>query len=352
MKILSQKPVYALTYHPELGDAACLQNMWYELTPTPKLTILNADDNKFKKDLAKLHYTPKPKDVLYFGKSSKYPRYKLSASDYKRCIKLDKADCVVLGNFKQKMSDYAANTFASVILEDELYIYIIPQRAFTDSWYIREQLGKKAFCQNPSKYIKDHNLFYGANITVLFEDLAGNTMKVSMFREDTHTEDIENILLGNYTKIIFDSELDALINSSLDVLSEEDVESICDMLDSTDSSVQGVGLKMLTSFDISKTPLAVRLMLAVRPKLQMCSEWNSVGVKQVKETVGFSNFASFPDSMYYVFPSESKISDFTKEDLDLCKSILTKATNNWLEKEVTSRLNKYNTFQVIFPKVK
>lgn len=80
-----------------------------------------------KKDLSEISKnetkTIKPESILYFDSGSGFPRFKLALTDNKRCIKLDKADYIVVSgsnHCRQLGTNY-------VVLEDDTLVYFIRQ---------------------------------------------------------------------------------------------------------------------------------------------------------------------------------------------------------------------------------
>ena len=65
------------------------------LANSDKYCIFCSDLKKYlKNDISTVKSIPN-KSKLYFDKSSKFPRFKLEQTEYKRCIKIDKADYIV-----------------------------------------------------------------------------------------------------------------------------------------------------------------------------------------------------------------------------------------------------------------
>ena len=72
--------------------------------------------------------------IFYFGKTSKFPRFKLKAHDYKRCNTYEKSNIQVIKEIKcRKIKDVC------IFEKDDVY-YIVPQledRAFYKKNYMR-----------------------------------------------------------------------------------------------------------------------------------------------------------------------------------------------------------------------
>lgn len=267
---------------------------------------------------------------MYFGATSKFPRFKLTESTFKRTIKVEKANAVVINDFKYQTD------FEKCLLEDEIAYYIVSSyRALEVE--VKDPNKKSAWKDDWFKYIKDNNLFYGSEIT-LHSDVS--IIKTS---KKVYT-DITNILDGKYTCLITDDMLDKHINSRFDKLTKEDVDYICEMLDSQDESVRDMGLKMLTGFNVHETPVTVRIMLGTRSRLKYNNAWTSTGVKQVLESIHWNGFGSFPYETAFLMQYDEN-NPPSEYDLSLCRDVVQKACVAWLARSCDS-LNKCSCMEV------
>lgn len=280
------KPVFILYRSCNLGDEAVLNNIWesgnYIFRESYKYSIYPASKSTVNAKLKTLISTLTPNATLYFSASSEFPRFKLADTGYKRCIKIEKADFIVMGKLDLNQCD---NCY---LFEDEEYFYLVDYDRMYFS-YRSDQNKVGAFKANPEQYIRDHHLYYGVTLTLVYHGpicygQAGST-------------DIEHIMNGDYKKIITDKDLDAAINGNFDKLDADTVSSICDMLDSPDKVTKGVGLKVLTGYNVQATPLTVRTMIGLREGLASCPEWKGVGVQQVLSSIGWQGFGRFPGQL-------------------------------------------------------
>lgn len=321
------KRVLSLRYNANIEDKAALSNVWedYGYRGSTYTIFL-----KSAADLAKTVKASKgnlqPKQTLYFGKTSEFPRFKLSESDFKRCIKIEKADIVVIGDLEFNQDN------VDCVLEDEEYIYIL------DSWraknYVRcrDSRKKAAWDQDYVKYIKDNELFYGTSIEKVYSGTISIATKDVAF-------DLENIMNGVYKNIVNDKDLDSAINKNFDSLEVEDLTAICDMLDSSDRTTQGLGLKMLCGYNINDVVLTVRTMLGTRPHLSSCSEWTSVGVQQVLKTIKWRGFGNFPLNMYNVVQPGDNSQVYTEHDKSLCREVYMIAAKQYMDNAINTLNN-------------
>lgn len=79
--------------------------------------------------------------------------------------------------------------------------------------------------------------------------------------------------------ITYDTELDRFISTGLQQPTMEDLETIGRMLSSTDNSVVGMGLKLLSNYDISTSICSVGILIA--------QNWENVGSSPVSRSTGF-----------------------------------------------------------------
>ena len=314
------KPVLVLYRRCNLGDEAVLNNIWatgdYTFYDSYKYNIYPATKSAVETKLKTLTSTLTPNTTLYFSASSEFPRFKLTDTGYKRCIKIDKADFVVMGKLKLSQCN---NCY---LFEDEEHFYLID----CDRMYFQHQSNQNKiniFKANPEQYIRDHHLYYGATLTLVYHGpicygQAGST-------------DVEHIMNGDYKKVITDKDLDSAINGTFDKLDSDTVTSICDMLDSPDKVTKGVGLKVLTGYNVQATPLTIRTMLGLRESLSSCPEWKSVGVQQVLSSIGWAGFGHFPGQLWNLLPKKGEENKYTDEDKNLVKDIYMRAAKYFME---------------------
>lgn len=93
---------------PNTTIGACTQNDVIELSKT-KRTFNSNNFGKLTEGA-----------TLYFDKSATFPRYKLEGSGFKRCIKKEKADFIIVGKTEPK--GYYRSWF--YVYEDPNYMYV------------------------------------------------------------------------------------------------------------------------------------------------------------------------------------------------------------------------------------
>lgn len=208
------------------------------------------------------------------------------------------------------------------LFEDEERFYLVDyDRIYFQ--YRSDQTKVNAFKADPEQYIRNHHLYYGATLTLVHHGpicygQAGST-------------DVEHIMNGDYKKTITDKDLDSAINGTFDKLDADTVASICDMLDSPDKVTKGVGLKVLTGYNVQATPLTIRTMLGLREGLASCPEWKGVGVQQVLSSIGWAGFGHFPGQLWNLLPKKGEENKYTDEDKSLVKDIYMRAAKYFME---------------------
>ena len=345
------KPIYELRYGGQVSGNLTKEDILASLWATPETRRYNSPTKEFiylgsKADLYKIVKSKsaslKKGSTLYFGKTAKFPRFKLaSTSDYKRCIKLDKADFVVIGN--DIPVDYSGSN--CIVIEDDKNVYFISSEYYLNS--IRVEISaRKKFEADQLKFLLDNQLFYGTNPKVIYK---GN---YSTFAGKNTISDVENILNGTYTNIILDSDVDAEINKVLPTLTEEDVTSINDLFNSSDTASQELGLKLLTGFNVEATPVTVRTLIGQYEKLRWLNAWNSVGVQQVLSSIKWTGFISFPTYIYNAlqWSEDQGTVPYSEEDLKLCRKLYARAAATVMDAAVKriaeSGMNKIFNFNI------
>lgn len=331
--IFRGKPVLFLQYNPAMEDEACLTNIWSsEKHWGSRNNSIYVEDNigNIKKKIAGSKGTLTPNGTLFFGKSSTFPRFKLGESGFKRCIKVDKADNVILGDIA------GTNVGIMEFFEDEEHIYDVSELRNLSAYRLerafKTRSNKNSFSMDPIKYVLDHHLFYGANFTPCYKG------EITSFTKD-YGEDVVNILNGTYKNLVMDNEVDKAVNNTFDTITAEDLQGICDMLDSPDQTTQGLGLKMLFGYNVQDTPLTVRTLLGLRDKLGCLNEWKGVGVQQVLSSIGWKGFGQFPSRLWNILPESKDFSKYSEYDKGLVKHIYIRAAKSYMDEALKNVRN-------------
>lgn len=229
-------------------------------------------------DLEKLkpkHADISKDSILYFGKTSKFPRHKLKETSLKRCIKPEKSNIQVIGSLQ------SFKKFSAIIFTGEItYILDIGRCSIYASWqkkHINVNKNDPDFVtrlMSENECLRNTVVSYTGPITVL---------STNVF------EDLVNIENKVYNNVITDFELDAFINKDLESLTIDTCDLLLDLLNSKDYQSMELGLKMLIGFNVNECPYTVKLLLR-NPHLTELKAWDSVGVKQVRSTVNMDEY--------------------------------------------------------------
>lgn len=212
--------------------------------------------------------------TLYFDKSCTFPRYKLQDTDFKRCVKLDKADYIIIPDItKFRLYDVPVSFDYMLTLDDNIYLY-------SNGFY---------------EYYDALKQGVSSNITHFLECYSKSALTT-----------VVNIALEYNKPLIYEADLDKIISKDLEKLDDESLMSIFEMMNSQDETSIELGCKLLASYDIYETKLASAMLLFLTQK-----NWiRNKGAKSVSFTsmlqnlkyphYGFSNvdyvFQNFPIS--------------------------------------------------------
>ena len=270
------------------------------------------------------HITDFPKDpVFYFGKTSKFPRFKLKANNYKRCNTCEKSNVQVI-----KEIEYHTVKDVYIFEKDNIY-YIVPQLK-NRTFYKRDFMkGTNYWTWKSIPFSSIEAKINYIKKRYEFEDpiYIGNVLTTS----GNEWEDLLKIIEDKFTYIITDDNLDKILNNKMDNITEADVDLLQDLLWSKDIASLELGLKMLIGYNCSKYPSTIRLLLR-NPKLKDTKAWNSTGLKQVKSTVGWRCLGWALQSVrWYVF--DQKVYD--QDDLRLAHYLWKKIIISIIDKEIS-----------------
>lgn len=266
----------------------------------PKYVFEFNKDEKFEDLPKKLCSQITSGNTFYFHKDSKFPRFKLMGTNYKRCIKPDKADYIVLPEIKYQYR-YIWSNGTYRIYTDGDKMYAIDLVAFND------------FFVNDPNFISKIKQLDGISLTFIKET------------KNLYCVDKQNLCWvdaynNKFTKpIITDNMLDIKLSQSFPTMTENDVEQIDSMLQSSDASVQELGLKMLTGFNIFETPTLIKVMIFKNyNNIVYTMNKGGVAVQKMLNGIDFprSGYVSpFPGWVDRIIESEDKYSDFEAEQI-------------------------------------
>lgn len=281
-------------------DIATNTNCWCRPWHYPNHTLFTTSTS-IKELIVQNTVVPAAGDTLLFSTSSNYPRFKIQGV-FNRCIKLSKAQAVVIGNVAYEEVEYT-------LIEDSRVAYIV--RNF-----------------NPNILTKT-GIFFGDNPHVVYQGKC--CMVPNKIAEET-----EKILNGTYNKLITDKDLDKIISPKLEDLTPDAINDICTLLDSPDPATRGLGLKLMLGYNVVAHPLICRFILSTRHNLSHLPEWKSKGVSQMLESIYYRGEVSFPGNTWALFRNEV----LPQEDIDFVKEKWGEDIKNYVESTI-SRLKNF-----------
>ena len=253
--------------------------------------------------------TIKPESRLYFDGSSGFPRFKLSMSNNKRCIKVPKADYIVVSGNTDYKTDSNNNY---VVFEDDNGIWILKEDEYNLVFGNIAQ-----FALNLAQFIAFSNL------KLIYQGRLYSFSKDSVY--------LIKYVLGEYTvPFITDCDLDKIICNMCPDMTYDELLSIVDMLNSEDAAVVQLGMKALQAYNVEKYRLTLRLILMTRLNWYTFTR-NTVGTKQLMETLDLQKYCIGDDFGYYAKYADDGKTSYTIEDVALAKQIGLKLLKEWLQ---------------------
>lgn len=245
--------------------------------------------------------------VLYFDKSCTFPRYKLEGTDYTRCIKIEKADYIIISK----------NIENNVYRDWRTYTVF----EYGDKLYIGEGSSEK------HKYLL--SIQYPGNKIIY-------TGFICAYKKDCQ------LLLQNINKpIIIDEDLDKKINNLLPTLTEDDCQQIVSMMSSLDGSTVDLGIKLLTSFNISATPFTAKTILCLNNNWVNRNVANQVAVETMLATLKLDK----NQARYAMRALLSDSTNYSDADKNLAQCILKPSLEGYLKERIKNEIltvqNKY-----------
>lgn len=240
------------------------------------------------------------KSTLFFDQSSKFPRFKLGLTDNKRCIKIPKADYIVVsGDANVRTSDKYY-----VVIEDSNTMYFVLQDEW-DTWF-----GGR-LSDFETQLLGYHN--FTSDAKVIYKGKIQSYTKDSLY--------LAKYVNGEYTvPFITDNDLDKLCCNMCPEPTYEEFLSIIDMLNSDDASIVQLGIKMLVGYNVEKYKLSFRLILQTRANWYTYCR-NLVACKQLMETLGINQYY-INDSFSYGSSHCQKAGEtYTAEDVAIAKKL-------------------------------
>jgi len=273
-------------------------------------------EKKFYDKLIKdLKYSELTQDTtLYFSKSSNFPRLKLENTGFKRCIKLDKADFVIINPNSLTNSSTSFH-----VIETDTTIYLV---YYHDLYYKRDKLENFLGFK-----IQDYGIMHFYEMTEKRKDLF-------------------DLIHQSNVKFVHDDTLNKVINKGDEILDKDSMMNIYSMLKSSDLDTVELGLKMLTGFNVDKTPLTISVMLLLNHRWWFTNARTNVLVQNMLKQLDICNKRSgahFPYNITCLHIYKETASEYDKE---LAKSLLFDKIIGHFSRLCTSDIEFFKIFNV------
>ena len=318
---LLNKPVYTfysycdfdtVVHDPSYRSIAWRYNCNKLIASDATLTELTAKINE------KIN-TVSPKDgaVFLFDKSSKFPRFKLAETSYKRCIKKEKADFIVIKDFAIE------NQFFSKIIETEDKYYLFQSHAYFSGNYWNKYRKEYANLDNFIKKYKD----------TLFSSEIINSYNYNVFH--TSTPDLLiDVLNGKTTNIITDQQLDKLITGGLDAINYNIFHQIKALIESSDKDSIGLGIRLLSNYNMEPMQASVNMLLGLNyNRIKMLPEWQSTATKQFRKNTDIRQTNFYSIGCISNYTKQKKHSD---DDAKCCEEMFQDFVLKWTKSTQTA----------------
>jgi hypothetical protein len=250
--------------------------------------------------------------TLYFSKSSGFPRVKLENSKFKRCIKTNKADFVVINPktiVNRIESTYYVETDTTIITGSYYHFF---HRKFD----VERDLGIKI-----------------------------NNVKTLYYYELTEKrKDLVELLQTSNLKFISDDMLNIAINKTDETLTLDAANMILDMLNASDTDSVELGLKTLTGFNINETPLTISTILLLTHRWYMTNARSNVLVTNMLKQLDIINKSvngRFPYCLRYI--GEIETNDYDK---GLAKSLIFEMSKTYIEDFLHNEIEFFKKYNI------
>lgn len=258
-------------------------------------------------------------DIIYFSKSSSYPRHRLANfTENKRTIKKDKADYIVIPNDGFSFVK-EPETFYKDIISGNFYKLDESRNYYENDEFLRFLHKYHArFPYDKHKVTRKGFLLGWAKMVLNLE-----LQEVDLFKFITNNnyakEDLIDLYDNYAKKVITEKQLDAYINS-LDTtmsLDREKFDMINNMLKAKDATSTSLGLRMMNSFDSDKSliPLALLLLFNIQ-NITRNKEWNTVGIKVLRKKLQFINQYNINSTRSQIYALNKLTKEFVKTNED------------------------------------
>ena len=274
----------------------------------PKQDLSNIDNLRVK--------TLNPESVLYFDSGSGFPRFKLGLIDSKRCIKIPKANYIVVSGDV----DYSVTQDLFVVLADDEKIYMIEQDDW-NTWFGGSMVNFLGQVQPYYSFSGNPHIIYNGKI----QSYGPKCLYLARYANGVYN-----------VPFITDNDLDKICCNMCPEPTYDEFKSIIDMLNSDDASVVQLGVKMLAGYNVDKYKLSFRMILCTR---RNWFEWskNLVACKQLIDTLNISRYDVYDNFVSGCSRIQRTGETYTVEDIAIAK----KLSYDFIKRDLQNYLQNY-----------
>lgn len=260
---------------------------------------------------------PNPNSKLLFSKNSKFPRFELQSTNFKRVIKESNANYYVVN-------------------DDCGYIYThVNMSTFkddSDNLYLIHTCDLEQYSLTPESLIQKIKVWNNKNLTYVNKCDYGSC-------------DFSDI---DYFKVFFDPPkipvtTDSILNEEVikqfPSLTNSDLESIKSMLNSPDESIEELGFKMLCGYNFLERKALVKAIiydaLNNNRRINLKNYLSKVSTKNLFKCLNINFITPFPNWMYLLTDKEN-VKNISSEDIQEIKKIIIPPYKKLLDCNMTS----------------
>lgn len=253
---------------------------------------------------------------IYFNSHACFPRYKLQNTSYKRTIKTEKSNYIIIPTFKV------------YITTREYRIWDIGNAFVTISATIDEMESRAAIREK----------FNPESLELIY---TGKIYALSTYNKDIY----ENVKNNIYKNLICDDDFDKYISKTLSIPTEEDISSIFQMLSATDKASVKLAMELLNTMDITVIPNTVYVLLSMfYDRIKESCDINSVTNKRLFSTVQPKRYSDVSVTAMSKLLTDAKFN--SESDQKYCTTIMKRLIHNYMTKIVVQLNNKINPYNL------
>ena len=303
---LSKEKVFIFGSYPQFYDFLITNDkrFCFSMTST-NIVLSDITLNKLQTEFNNKIKNIAPKDgaIFLFDKTSKFPRFKLCGTSYKRCIKKGKEDYIIIRDIRIDSN----SGFKKIVQTKDAY-YLFP------SFVYFRGISRELYQSDYS----DIDFFIKKYENKLFSTEIINSYDYKVFQVSSPQFFID-IMTDKLTNVLTDSALDKIINGTLEKLDYDKFKQIKALIESSDVDNIGLGLRLLCNYDIEPMLASINLLIARNfDNIRRRSEWNSAAVKQLRKNLYITNSSFYDINSIIFYTSKPKKSD---DDARCCEEM-------------------------------